>query len=160
MTTRHMVKTTANISSTSGDVEKIKVSIRGKEIFFRTSKFVNPSCDFAIWATLPIAMRQGGLLQIEGPTSQAARDLAERISIIWSTWLPKKFKPIRVTSDRYPEAEPSGSAKSLMLYSGGVDSTFALKRYVEEGNAKPEVVLLFRPVCSLAKVDQGFISGC
>ena len=23
-----------------------------------------------------------------------------------------------------------------------------------------EVVLLFRPVCSLAKVDQGFISGC
>mgnify|MGYP006151768589 CR=1 FL=1 len=23
-----------------------------------------------------------------------------------------------------------------------------------------EVVLVFRPVCSLAKVDQGFISGC
>lgn len=142
MTTRHMVKTTANISSTSGDVEEIKVSIRGKEIFFRTSKFVNPSCDFAIWATLPIAMRQGGILQIEGPTSQAARDLAERISIIWSTWLPKKFKPIRVTSDRYPEAEPSGSAKSLMLYSGGVDSTFALKRYVEEGNAKPDILTI------------------
>jgi len=26
--------------------------------------------------------------------------------------------------------------------------------------AYQEVVLLFRPVCSLAKVDQGFISGC
>jgi len=26
--------------------------------------------------------------------------------------------------------------------------------------ARTEVVLLFRPVCSLAKVDQGFISGC
>lgn len=142
MTSHKMVKTIAQISSTSGDAEEIKISINGKEIFFRTAKFINPSCDFAIWATLPIAMRQGGILQIQGTTSKAARDNAERISIIWSTWLPKKFKPIRVTSDGFLDAEPSMGAKSLMLYSGGVDSTFALKRYVEEGHEKPDVLTI------------------
>jgi len=137
-----ITKTTAQISSSSGDVEEIKISIRGKEIFFRTISLINPSCDFAIWATLPIAMRKGGILQIEGSTSKEARYQAERISIIWSTWLPKKFKPIRVRSDGYPDAESFTKTKALMLYSGGVDSTFALKRYVEDGQEKPDVLTI------------------
>ena len=29
-----------------------------------------------------------------------------------------------------------------MLYSGGVDSTFALKRYVDEGNEPPDLLMI------------------
>ena len=44
--------------------------VRGKEIYFEPSSWVNPSCDFAIWAALPIAMRFGGELHINGSTSE------------------------------------------------------------------------------------------
>lgn len=118
------------------------LSVRGREIFYELSEWVDPSCDFAIWAALPIAMRFGGVLQINGSTSAIAREKAEQLSVIWSTWLPKTFRPVRVTSTGFPDAETGVSDRALMLYSGGVDSTFALKRYVEEGNPKPDLLTI------------------
>ena len=100
------------------------------------------SNDFAIWASLPIAMRYGGVLQINGATSAIAREKAEQLSVIWSTWMPKTFRPVRVTSAGFADAGAGSSDRALMLYSGGVDSTFALKRYVEEGNPKPDLLTI------------------
>ena len=41
------------------------------------------------------------------------------------------------------------------LTDAGLDAVLMETRQV-----KGEVVLVFRPVCSLVKVDQGFVSGC
>ena len=135
-------KTVVTVSSSTGDKEKITLSVRGREIFYETSEWVNPSCDFALWVALPIAMRFGGVLQINGATSSIAREKAEQLSVIWSTWMPKTFRPVRVTSTGFPDTETGASDRALMLYSGGVDSTFALKRYVEEGNPKPDLLTI------------------
>lgn len=135
-------KTEVSIASTSSDVERIVLHIRGREMFFETEHMVNPSSDFAIWASLPIAMRYGGVLQVNGATSAVARQNAEDISVIWSTWMPKLFRPLRVVSPGFVEPDRKQSGKDLMLYSGGVDSTFALKRHVEAGNPAPDLLTI------------------
>lgn len=135
-------KTIVSVGSLTGGIDTVSVFVRGREIFYETSEWFNPTCDFAIWATLPIAMRFGGTLQVNGTTSSVARDQAELISIVWSAWLPDLFRPIKVTSSGYLEAKVNNVDRDLMLYSGGVDSTFALKRYVEEGNSKPDLLTI------------------
>lgn len=143
MRRKNNANTIVSVRSSSGNnADTVSLLIRGREIFYETSEWVNPTCDFAIWASLPIAMRVGGVLQINGATSAVAREKAERISMVWSTWLPNKFRPVRVTSEGYLNAEQAKTDKALMLYSGGVDSTFALKRYVEEGNSKPDLLTI------------------
>ena len=116
--------------------------VRGKEIYFEPSSWVNPSCDFAIWAALPIAMRFGGELHINGSTSELSRRNAEKLSLIWSTWLPKKFQPVQVSSQGFPDVVPKVSDKSLMLFSGGVDSTFALKDWATNHDTKPDLITI------------------
>ena len=87
-------KTIVTVTSEPDNIGNIILSIRGREMFFETSEWVNPSCDFAIWAALPIAMRYGGTLQINGSTSTLARRNAEDLSVIWSTWMPKLFRQL------------------------------------------------------------------
>ncbi|MBU2865364.1 hypothetical protein [Pacificibacter marinus] len=137
-------RTIVSVSSISSDTQRISLSIRGREIFYELSEFIDPSCDFALWAALPIAMRFGGELQIDGATSPIAREKAELLSVIWSAWMPKTFQPVKVVSNGFIDVKPPPAAtnKALMLYSGGVDSTFALKRYVEEGNPKPDLLTI------------------
>ena len=137
-------KTIVTVTSEPDNIGNIILSIRGREMFFETSEWVNPSCDFAIWAALPIAMRYGGTLQINGSTSTLARRNAEDLSVIWSTWMPKLFRPVVVRSEGYIEtAEVNCEAENaLMLYSGGVDSTYALRRFVDEGNAPPDLLTI------------------
>lgn len=48
---------------------------------------------------------------------------------------------------------------AAMTMASGVYET-GLVFGVETTQPQAEVVLLFRPVCSLVKVDQGFTSGC
>jgi hypothetical protein len=142
MKSNNRMKTVVTVSSSTGEKERVTLYIRGREIFYELYEWVNPSCDFVIWAALPIAMRFGGVLQINGSTSAIAKEKAEQLSVIWSTWMPKTFRPVRVTSTGFPDAETAASDRALMLYSGGVDSTFALKRYVEEGNPKPDLLTI------------------
>ena len=137
-------KTIVTVTSEPDNIGNIILSIRGREMFFETSEWVNPSCDFAIWAALPIAMRYGGTLQINGSTSTLARRNAEDLSVIWSTWMPKLFRPVVVLSEGYIEAAEVNceAENALMLYSGGVDSTYALRRFVDEGNAPPDLLTI------------------
>lgn len=135
----HMMQTNVELMATT---ERVSMFVRNKEIFFECSEIRSPSCDFAIWGALPIAMRFGGTLRVAGATSARARANAERLSLIWSTWLPKLFKPVRVQSDGYVEPEAVGGSRELMLFSGGVDSTFALKRHALEVGQKPDLLTI------------------
>ena len=90
-------KTIVSVSSSVDEIDQILLNIRGRDIFFESSEWVNPSCDFAIWVSLPIAMLWRDA-QINGSTSERARKNAEDLSLIWSTWMPKLLRPIRVQS--------------------------------------------------------------
>ncbi len=84
--------------------------------------------DFAAWYFLPIAMRTGRDLRIEGEGSEETIRNARRISEIWETWLPHHFTAVNVSFDTVsPRRAADGHRRrSLCCYSGGIDSTHAL----------------------------------
>lgn len=87
--------------------------------------------DFAARLFLPIAMAKGCDLVIDGTGSAIAKSNAERLSDIWALWLPDLYSNIRVdfAEEHAGSLSPQqGSMKSLMFFSGGIDSTFALLR--------------------------------
>jgi hypothetical protein len=95
--------------------------------------------DFAVWAFLPLAMRLGRDLQIEGAGDELTAHNAEKLSDIWSCWLPHLYLPVNV---RFAEASAQRIANepeaSLMLYSGGIDSTYSL--IANDWQVKPDLL--------------------
>lgn len=82
--------------------------------------------DFAAWFFLPIAMRSGMDLSIEGEGSEETARNARRLSEIWESWLPHHFNSVNVVFDHASSRPHGPSNGNLCLYSGGVDSTHAL----------------------------------
>jgi hypothetical protein len=84
--------------------------------------------DFAVWLFLPVAMRTGRPLHVEGEGSQETIRNAMRISESWESWMPHHFNTVEVSFDAPSHGYPgeTGGRRSLCLYSGGVDSTHAL----------------------------------
>lgn len=96
------------------------------------------SDDFAVWLMLPFAMRRGHDLNVKGTISPSIIENAHRLSEYWSFWRPDLFSPVRVSAANFMEAEMAPStAPSIMCYSGGMDSTYALVRHVKETGQKP-----------------------
>jgi hypothetical protein len=84
--------------------------------------------DFAVFFFLPIAMRTGRPLRIQGAGSDATVQNATRMSHIWATWLPERFAPVSVSFDALLASgqSPPRPSRDLCLYSGGIDSVFTL----------------------------------
>jgi hypothetical protein len=81
-------------------------------------------CDFAAFAFLPIAMRLKRPLRIVDRGDTVTAKNAMRLSQVWQTWHPTLFHSIDVGfAEETPM--PIGSGE-LVLFSGGVDSTFNL----------------------------------
>lgn len=92
---------------------------------------VSQSNDFALWLVLPLAMREGRDLLIDGPVSPVALANAVKLSEMWSFFVPALFEPVQVNATRLEPAQPAApDARRIMCYSGGLDSTFALVRHV------------------------------
>lgn len=90
-----------------------------------------PTVDFAVWTMLPFAMRRGENLHIRGPVDPTVMRNARHLVRIWSMWLPEMFSPIVVSADAEVVPPPPESDGGLLLYSGGVDSTYALVRAMQ-----------------------------
>jgi len=84
--------------------------------------------DFAAWLFLPIAMRRGCPLHIEGTGSSTTIRNAEKLSRIWQAWVPGHFDKVRVSFSKVVEVETPepGSGRDLCFYSGGLDSTYSI----------------------------------
>lgn len=100
----------------------------------------DPSANFAVWLTLPLAMRQGRDLHVAGTVCPILARNAERVSEIWETWKPELFSRIRINADKFGSTPPSQGTGHLMTYSGGLDSTYALSRHVETTGERPDVL--------------------
>lgn len=97
--------------------------------------------DFVLWLSLPIAMSMARDLHIEGPVSALALANAKTLVGIWSKWIPHLYSHIDITTaDIAISKDTIAPTHDLMLYSGGLDSTYSLlKHYV---NPKKPVSLL------------------
>jgi hypothetical protein len=81
---------------------------------------------FALWVCLPIAMALNRPLYILGRVCPKALDNARRLIEIWYIWRPDLYNLIEVDAE-YTDSPALPSRNSeIMLYSGGVDSTYAL----------------------------------
>lgn len=110
----------------SSDLFEINISVEGKATAQPRTR------NFALWLSLPIAMAAARDLHISGSVSPAALANAQALVDIWSRWLPALFHPIRISAAEIicPGNDPS-FGHDLMLYSGGVDSTYSLlKNYI------------------------------
>lgn len=62
--------------------------------------------DFAVWAMLPIGMASGRDVLIMGQGTSKTVQNAQKLSEIWSTWLPGLFKDICVDFERIVPPPP------------------------------------------------------
>jgi hypothetical protein len=94
--------------------------------------------DFAVWLFLPVAMRTGQALHVEGEGSEETVRNARRISESWESWMPHHFNIVEVSFDTPSRRNPgeTGGKRSLCLYSGGIDSTHALLSRHRKGEAQ------------------------
>ena len=120
------------------------------EATFRLSLFENESTnfnarlvDFAVWLCLPVAMRLGEDLHVEGIGSRETCHNAGELSRTWESWLPGRFSAVQVSFDHYSSATPDQeSNKNVCLYSGGLDSTYtALK--LKQSRLDPYLLTVF-----------------
>lgn len=119
-------KVKQGLATISSDLFDISITIEGES--FPTPTTLN----FALWISLPIAMSCGRKLHLNGKISERALQNARKLVEIWSTWIPSLFKKIEITANKSCNIiSKLPREPDLMLYSGGLDSTFSLlKNYI------------------------------
>lgn len=81
---------------------------------------------FAAWALLPLAMIKGRDILIHAGGDEVTQRNFEKLTEIWSTWMPEKFQPAKVFFSETYCPQKSAADSDLLLFSGGVDSTYNL----------------------------------
>jgi hypothetical protein len=77
---------------------------------------------------------------IHGLGTLETKKNAEKLSNIWACWLPKKYSLINVEFSEYRDLDSNKDKKQLLLFSGGVDSTYTIlnKKFQE----KPDLLTI------------------
>lgn len=123
---------------------EVYLSSGSETFYFDCSGAASPDIeflDFAAWIFLPIAMAKNKDLMIHGKGSLITKNNAERLSDIWACWLPKKYSLINIEFSEYRDLENNDvREKQLLLFSGGVDSTYAILN--KPFNEKPDLLTI------------------
>ncbi|MGH2952202.1 MAG: hypothetical protein ACRDKX_09175, partial [Solirubrobacterales bacterium] len=85
-----------------------------------------PDASGFLAAALPLAMRLGEDLELEGPVSPALLEHTDTIQRIYSAWLPG-VRRIEIEAPAATPGEPAGDGFAA-FFSRGVDSTFSVGR--------------------------------
>lgn len=108
-------------------------------VTFRGEGLRDEGGNSAAITALPVAMRLGRPLRIEAPVCPELRVRLGRVAGIWSTWRPDLFAPVPIEAPEAQVANLPAGRPALMAYSGGVDSTHALRR-LSEGGLRPDLL--------------------
>jgi len=122
---------------------EVFLSSGNETFYFDCSGAANPDiefADFAAWIFLPVAMVRNKTLMIHGLGTLETKKNAERLSDIWACWLPKKYSLVNVEFSEYRTLESTDHKKQLLLFSGGVDSTYAILN--KQFEAKPDLLTI------------------
>lgn len=118
---------TLRLRSDIGDM-RIESSAPAQDLMTR-------GADFAMWYFLPLAMRLGRNLTIDGYVSDATLANAREMSFVWDLWLGGHFHPVETarTLDTPPPTDTTPPQGDLLFFSGGIDSTYTLLKRKEMG---------------------------
>lgn len=123
-------------------------SVGSRNIFYEISGDVLPPpltvYDFAVTATIFMALREGRPVHVEGAVTESLLQNLEEFQEAWALWRPS-YKCVRITADQMLPSQPSLPRKGVFAVSGGVDGTFALLRH-HSGHAGLRTA---RPVCAM-----------
>jgi hypothetical protein len=104
------------------------------------------SQDLALVAVIFPAMRQGSDVYVDGPVSWSLLTRLEQFQSAWAKLLPDRYRRVGVSARAVVNGEGLRRRDAVVLFSGGVDSTFTLWRH--HGNhlgpaSRPIVLGLF-----------------
>ena len=101
-----------------------------KEIYWQFSgeylPFAPADMDFALIALLPYVMNKGLNIRVEGTLTRSLIEGVEECMDVWVRWRPDLFRKIQVDGDALAEDFLPQNRDAIMMFSGGVDSTFTL----------------------------------
>lgn len=83
--------------------------------------------DFAVAAVLPIAMKSGVDIYVDGTVDRQLVISLEKYICAWAQWKPGLYHPVRIRARDIRDFQPVDHATgSIVALSGGVDSTFVM----------------------------------
>ena len=117
-----------------------ELTVDGQRITWESDRdFATSNDNFALLASLPLAMVKGGHLHVAGTVDRRLIRNAILIGHYWAQWRPDLYRPFVVSADREIDDGPAVSADAVMCLSGGVDSTYAYLSSVHD--ARPAMRL-------------------
>jgi hypothetical protein len=134
----------------------ITIKGEGFEIYFAVEGIELPSgtdATFAVWALLPVAMEEGFNLHINRPIDPLVASNAALLSQIWEMWVPSRYRSISVTGDGNWSRAKRTRLPLIQLFSGGIDSTFAILK-----NRDPQHRVV-ATVCGIDRVNEANFSS-
>ena len=84
---------------------------------------------FAI-ATLLLAMKSGGGMNIHGTVSPSLLQNLEEFQAVWASWLPQRYETTSMTAERYHEGPQPQTDSAVVSFSGGLDACFSVYQHV------------------------------
>lgn len=95
------------------------------------SKRIND--DFTLSAVLPMAMKSGNDIYVDGTVDRQLVIWMEKTACAWSQWKPGLYRPVQIGAREIKDHRPAeGAAGSIVALSGGIDSTFMLRALSRE----------------------------
>ena len=122
--------------------DTIAVSGAGMLARFTGAGLAPRGAHVALWFGLPVAMRLGQDLHIMGAVCPGALANARRLVAIWSEVLPDLFDPIAVTAQAELPLTTPAAGPRLMTFSGGIDSTMALRDLHRATGERPTLLTI------------------
>lgn len=96
-----------------------------------------PSHRVALLALLPVALRLGTNVHVNGPIDDVTLAGVREWQHALARWVPERFTPVTITAEAVLEDEPPPRfSGGVTAFSGGLDSAFALLRPAADGEAR------------------------
>jgi hypothetical protein len=106
---------------------------RSQAIWYRMplaqASLLSDSADAFAIAAIHAAMRTADRLYVHGSLSPALVANLHEYQLAWHRWRPRAYGVVDVIADSLEEAAPPADARSVLAFSGGLDSCFTLWRH-------------------------------
>jgi hypothetical protein len=112
------------LRSSSGPARSLRLRVLSESVS------LPPVLDGLVMAVLPIAMREGGPLRIEGCVTRGALRNASEFTEAWSKWDPQRYTPVEVIPDEITDhARLAEGHDAVFAWSGSLRSTHTFVRH-------------------------------
>ena len=123
------------------EVGRVTLRSTGFELWFEAEDITPDGETFALWAVVPLAMRLGRGVTIEGRVSPEALNHAAELTEIWEQARADVFTHCRFGAD-HPVPSAAAPDAAILTYSGGIDSTGAMVRLHDETDERPDLLMV------------------